>query len=170
MSFAPAALLIEVCPDLFVGSAADHESKVLGQAGWCIVHACKEPYHRQALGYSGRAAPSSHPEYLVARRGNRLILNFVDAPDPKYVPRELVDAALEFIHERLAEGSRVLVHCNRGESRAPTLALLYLARYTEELPSAIGPAFDEFRRRYPEYRPADGVHGYVVANWAEYAG
>lgn len=162
--------MIEVSPNLFVGSAADYESKVRDQAGWCVVHACKEPYHRQALGYSGRAAPSSHPEYLVARRGNRLILNFVDAPDPKYVPRELVDAALEFIHARLAEGSRVLVHCNQRESRAPTLALLYLARYTEELPSAIGPALDEFRRRYPEFRPADGVHGYVVANWAEYAG
>jgi len=116
--------MIEVSPNLFVGSAADYEFKVRDQAGWCVVHACKEPYHRQALGYSGRAAPSSHPEYLVARRGDRLILNFVDASDPKYVPRELVDAALEFMHARLAEDSRVLVHCNQGESRAPTLALL----------------------------------------------
>lgn len=87
--------MIEVYPNLFVGSAADYEREVHGQAGWCVVHACKEPYHRQALGYSGGAAPRSHPEYLVARRGDRLVLNFVDAPDPRYVPRELVDAALE---------------------------------------------------------------------------
>jgi len=116
--------VIEVYPNLFVGSAADYDREVRRQAGWCVVRACKEPYHRQALGYSGRAAPSSHPEYLVARRGDRLVLNFVDAPDPRYVPRKLVDAALEFVHECLAEGSRVLVHCNQGESRAPTLALL----------------------------------------------
>ena len=38
-------------------------------------------YHRQALGYRSRGAPKDHPEYLVARRGNRLILNIVDAND-----------------------------------------------------------------------------------------
>lgn len=161
--------MIEVSPNLFVGSAADYEFQVRAQAGWCVVQACKEPYHRQALGYFGRAAPKTHPEYLVAMRGDCLILNFVDAPDPKYVPRELVDAALEFMHARLAEGSRVLVHCNQGESRAPTLALLYLARHTSELPADIDGAVLEFRRRYPLYRPAGGVWGYVVANWMGYS-
>jgi hypothetical protein len=162
--------MIEVHPGLFVGSDDDYRHAVHGQLGWCVVHACKEPYHRQALGYTGRAAPKTHPEYLVARRGNRLILNFVDAPDPNYIPREMVDEALEFIHERLAEGSRVLVHCNQGESRAPTLALLYLAKFTTELPGDVRGAMDEFRRRYPPYNPAGGVRGFTIANWAEYAG
>jgi hypothetical protein len=77
----------EIHPHLFVGSEQDYESVVSKQAGWRVVHACKEPYHRRALGYSGRAAPKTHPEYLIARRGDRLILNLVDAPDPAYIPK-----------------------------------------------------------------------------------
>jgi hypothetical protein len=169
-SGAPKSLVIEVFPNLYVGNAADYELAVRGQVGWCVVHAYKEPYHRQALGYSGSGAPKDHPEYLVARRGEHLILNFIDAPDPRYIPRELIDAALEFIHECLAEGSRVLVHCNQGESRAPTLALLYLVKYTIELPGDMRGAIDEFRRRYPPYNPAGGVRGFTVANWTAYAG
>jgi hypothetical protein len=162
--------MIEVFPSLFVGNEDDYLRSVRGQVGWCVVHACKEPYHRQALGYTGRAASKNDPEYLVARRGNRLILNFGDAPDPAYIPREMVDKALEFMHECIAEGLHVLVHCNQGASRAPTLALLYLAKYTTELPCDVRGAIVEFRRRYPAYNPAAGVLGFTVANWDQYAG
>lgn len=65
--------MIEVCPNLCVGSEHD-EQRIRGQAGWFFIHACKEPYHRQALGYTGRAAAKTHPEYLIARRNGRLIL------------------------------------------------------------------------------------------------
>lgn len=77
--------MIEVYPNLFVGDEADYRI-VLNMSGWFIVHACKEPFHRQALGYAGRGAPKDHPEYLVAERDGRLILNLVDAPNPAYIP------------------------------------------------------------------------------------
>lgn len=32
-----------------------------------VVHACKEPCHRGAVGYSTRTISSSHPNYLVLR-------------------------------------------------------------------------------------------------------
>jgi len=70
--------MIEVYLNLFVGDQSDYEINVATQEGWAVVHACKEPYHRQALGYRVRGAPKDHPEYLVARRGNRLILNIVE--------------------------------------------------------------------------------------------
>jgi len=71
--------MIEIYPNLYIGNEDDYESKVRSETGWCVVHACKDPYHRQALGYTGRAAPKEHPEYLIARRDNQLILNLVDA-------------------------------------------------------------------------------------------
>ncbi len=77
--------MIEVYPFLYIGDQNDYESNVKHQPGWYVVHACKEPYHRQALGYTGRAVSNTHPEYLIARRGNRLILNMVDADDPSYI-------------------------------------------------------------------------------------
>ena len=70
--------MIEVHRNLFVGGEAD-EQQVRGHHGWFFIHACKEPYHRQALGYAGRAASKDHPEYLIARRDGRLILNLVFA-------------------------------------------------------------------------------------------
>lgn len=159
--------MIEVHPNLFVGSEAD-EQRVRGQAGWFFVHACKEPYHRQALGYSGRAAAKDHPEYLIARREGRLILNLVDVADVNYVAPEIVDAALEAIRANIGE-VRVLLHCNQGQSRSPTLALLYLARFTDRFAAmGLDEAIGAFREIYPLYNPARGMADYARLNWQRY--
>ena len=160
--------MVEIYTNLFIGDEGDGYS-VVGREGWAIVHAAKEPFHREALGYTGRAAPKEHAEYLIARRGERLILNLVDAPDPAYIPQMLLDEALKFIHERLAVGRRVLVHCNQGESRAPTIGLLYLVAYSDGWPFR-GLAFDQaeevFREIYPAYAPGAGMRGAAKA-WLE---
>ncbi len=41
--------MIEVHPRLFIGTELDYESQVRLREGWWVVHACKEPYHRQLL-------------------------------------------------------------------------------------------------------------------------
>lgn len=161
--------MIEVIPGLFVGSQADFEASVREQPGWAVVHACKEPYHRQALGYTTRGAPQNHPEYLIAQREDRLILNLVDAPDPKFIRPEIMDAAIAFIGERLDAGQRVLVHCNEGRSRGPGIALLFL--HTQGSVSGSFPeAEHEFRKLYPETQFAGGIRGFLEANWERYAG
>ncbi len=158
--------MIEVHPSLFVGSQMDYESQVGTANNWAIVHACKEPYHRQALGYSGRAAAKTHPEYLVVRRDNRLILNLVDVDDPAYIPDEIMDTSVAFIHERLNAGQRVLVHCNQGLSRSPSIAMLYLGTHTERLPrNSFEQAFTTFREIYPPFSPAAGVLGFLRRRW-----
>jgi predicted protein tyrosine phosphatase len=159
----------EVYRNLFVGDLDDYRFTVKDQDGWAIVHACKEPYHREALGYTGRGAPKEHPEYLVARRGHRLILNMIDPKDPAYIPTELVDAGLEFIHEQLSTEKRVLVHCNEGRSRSPGLALLYLARFTDVLPTtSYHEATLKFREIYPAFFPSNGVSGFLDQRWDQY--
>ncbi|MDP8207179.1 MAG: dual specificity protein phosphatase family protein [Candidatus Electryonea clarkiae] len=161
--------MIEVFQNLYIGNQDDYEKQVSKMNGWSIVHACKEPYHRAALGYIGRGAPKGHSEYLIARRGKRLILNLVDAPNPIYIPKEIMDAAVSFIHDELIKGKKVLVHCNLGGSRSPIIGLLYLAAL---LDSPLGDTFAEaeqdFKRIYPPYAPAGGVHGYAKENFDEY--
>ena len=115
--------MIEVYTKLFVGSELDYEGIVSRQSGWAVVQACKDPYHRQALGYSERAAPKNHPEYLVALRGMRLILNIVDANDPAFFDKGMITQALDFIDQQHSDKLNVLVHCNQGESRGPSIAL-----------------------------------------------
>lgn len=161
--------MIEIHPLLHVGSEVDYETLVRHRPGWRVVHACKEPYHRQTLGYSGRAAPKTHPEYLIARRESRLMLNLVDAPDPAYIPKQIIDAALDFIHQSLVNGANVLVHCNEGYSRAPSIALLYLLSRTDWLPhESADAAMTAFRALYPPYMPAAGVAGFIRSHFAQY--
>lgn len=161
--------MIEVFPRLFVGDEEDYEAVVRRQDGWSVVHACKEPYHRAAIGYSGRAAPKSHPEYLMARRDERLILNLVDAPDPAYIPKEIIDAALEFVESKLRDRRRVLVHCNEGNSRAPSIAFLYLVSRTDRFAGHnLDTALAAFKLLYPSYNPALGVRGFIRAHYDAY--
>jgi len=154
--------MIEVYPRLFIGSEADYERTVKHQGDWWVVHACKDPYHRQLLGYRGRGAPKNHPEYLVAKRGKRLFLNLIDADDPAYIPKQIIDTALHFIDKALKAEGRVLVHCNRGESRAPAIGFLYLLKHTHEIKADdFANAEAEFRKIYPGYTPARGMRTFV---------
>jgi hypothetical protein len=51
-------VVIEVRPNLFVGGGADFDA-VWDEPGWMILQCAKEPWHREALGYTGRGAPKS---------------------------------------------------------------------------------------------------------------
>lgn len=170
--------MIQVHPHLYLGSQHDAEANPDHP---CIVHACKEPYHRRALGYTGRAAPNTHPEYLFAERsvpgGARLILNLVDVPDPKYIHPAIVDKAVDFIAKRLEPSwlrdgespTPVLVHCNEGRSRCSLIGMAYLASIGM-LQESFEAAEEAFRKLYPPYQPAAGVRGFLMANWSRLRG
>lgn len=120
------------------------------------------------MGYTGRAAPKDHPEYLIAKRDKRLILNLVDAPNPDYIPKVIIDTAIEYIHEGLSNSQKVLVHCNLGESRSPSIGLLYLGIYTDKVPKEFIEAEQAYRGIYLSYNPGPGMRGFMMQNWNEY--
>lgn len=162
--------MIEVYSKLFVGDQDDYEYDVSQRSGWAIVQACKEPYHRRALGYlPGKAAPKG-PEYYVARRENRLILNMVDAPKPEFFYKEeMIDKALDFIDQMRANDINVLVHCNVGESRGPSIVLLYMAARLRVLSTeSLQAAEKQFRTIYPKYNPKVGIQGHLQQYWEKY--
>lgn len=161
--------MIEIYPNLFVGDQADYDLNVSRLAEWAVVHACKEPYHRQALGYKGLGAPKNHPEYLVARRGNGLILNMVDANNPAFFSKEMIEEALDFINVSLSNGMKVLVHCNLGESRSPAIALLFLATRSRTITDhSLEEAESEFLKKYSKYHPNPGLREHMHRNWDDY--
>lgn len=161
-------MMRQIFPQLYIGNDSDYLYN-LRLPGWKVVQACKDPFHRDALGYTGRSAPVDHPEYLMARRENRLILNLVDAEDPAYIHEECIDGALAFIRAGLREGYPVLVHCNQGRSRAPSIGLLYLASRTDTLPTGtLADAEYAFKQLYPDYAPGEGMRGFLLQNWYLY--
>ena len=101
----------EIVHNLYIGSQDDYEHIVKQEPGWRVIHACKEPYHRDALGYKGRGAPKDSPEYFFAYRGSDLILNLVDAASSQYIPKQIIEEAIHFIAKYIGE-SKILVHCN----------------------------------------------------------
>ena len=162
------AILTEVCKNLFIGNQLDYDTNVKQRSGWIVVHACKEPYHRQAVGYKGRACDKTHPEYLFALRGNHLILNLVDVDNPDWVSPIIVDAVMKFLDEGLAKGLKALVHCNQGMSRSAGLGLLYLAHIGQFSDMDFIAAEAGYRKLYPQYQPAGGIRDYCMQNWDLY--
>ena len=160
--------MIEIKQNLYIGNEQDYELVVKRQDGWAIVHACKEPYHRQAVGYSGRACAKNHPEYLIAKRGNRVMLNLVDVDNPDWVHPSIVDTAIQFVDENLGNGLNVLIHCNQGCSRSASLGMLYLAHIGKFIGMDFAKAEALYKEVYPPYSPAGGMRGYMIRNWTKY--
>ncbi len=131
-----------------------------------IVHACKSPCHQRAIGYRG-SLPPTHPHYLVLERGLDLYLNIIDPPVPLFKPA-LFSSFLAFAHLHWSAGARLLIHCNQGESRAPTLALLFLAK---DLGVIRNNSFEAarvgFASLYPGYNPGIGIQRYLTEHWPE---
>jgi predicted protein tyrosine phosphatase len=159
--------MIEITRNLFIGTANDYETQVKGKENWTTIHACKEPYHRQALRYMGRSAPKEHPEYYFAVRENRLILNLIDANTSNYIPKIIIDKALNYIDNSLKSNKKCLVHCNQGQSRSPSIGLLYLAQ-NKLLPNDFNSAEKEFKKIYPFYNPNNGIRDFIKKNWTNY--
>jgi predicted protein tyrosine phosphatase len=96
-------------------------------------------------------------------------MNIVDAPSPAFFAKEMIDQALDFIDETLDRGLKVLIHCNRGESRSPSIALLYLASRKAALPIvSLEAAEARFRSLYSAYNPKAGIRGFLSMHWSDY--
>lgn len=160
--------MIEITKNLYIGSQENYEREVKHSSeDWYVIHACKEPYHRLALGYTGRAASKDHPEYLIARREGRLILNLVDVDNPNYISKEIIDTAIEAIDLHIGN-KKVLVHCNQGCSRSATIGMLYLHSIGVISTNNFEDAEQQYIQLYPNYNPANGMRVYARDNWDMY--
>jgi hypothetical protein len=150
--------MIEVFPKLYVG---DQGSCRHDDPNLFVVHACKSPCHQTAVGYSG-SLPKDSPYYLDFYTGSDLYLNLIDPPVPLFMPASF----RTFLHHVVTRKGNILIHCNEGLSRAPSLALLYMAKGLGAIPNdSYAAARKEFEKIYPEYRPGQGIQTYLTDNW-----
>ena len=143
---------------LFVGPGAD-TYKFAGS----ILHCARDPWFVEAcksfvmpISYT---FPSCH-NTVVQPCYNEMALNMVDAQHPKYFSDEMINAGLDFITERLAEGDAVLVHCQEGISRSPSLTMLWLFEHGF-LSDDFKNACVEFKELYPPWKPNHGIFEYM---------
>ena len=160
--------MIEIYPDLYVGNQLDYEYNVKLKKDWAVVQACREPYHREALSYQGIDAPNDHSEYLFAKRENRLILNLIDIDSESFIVNNIIDTALKFIDDNLANGLNVLVHCNLGMSRSAGIAMLFLASKGIFAGKTMAEAEANYKLIYPPCSLSRGMFDYININWNKY--
>ena len=156
--------MIDVHNGLYVGKKADCR---VGDPEWAVVHACKSPCHQRAVGYTGSLS-KSHPYYLALERGTDLYLNLIDPPKPLFMAPSF-NSFLAFSRVQLEEGRKILIHCNQGESRAPSLALLLLAKLLSQISNeSYEAARAEFEILFNGYNPGRGIQKYLTDHWSEF--
>lgn len=148
-------------PNLFIGSESDCFYKQIDD--WAVIHACKSPCHQRTLGYKG-SLQSNHPNYLVYELENHMFLNMIDPKTPLFMP-PLFIASLDFIEKHISK-RKVLIHCNLGSSRSPSLALLYLAKRAKSINGeSYRKAIQDFIKLFPSYNPSRGIAVYLSVHW-----
>lgn len=131
--------------------------------GRAVVHACKEPCHRYALGYTAKTLASDHQHYLAKRTPSALYLNLIDPPVPLF-QRQSFQHFFDFT-DSLAQDTHLHIHCNQGQSRAPSLALLIMAKRLNALPNdSYAAARAAFSHHYP-YAPGKGLSVFLQSEW-----
>ena len=152
-------------PILFVGSDADYADA--NKKGYSILTCAKDGPngHRSMLGYKSLAAPKDKAsEYYFVQKGTHMGLNLIDADNPDWIPKPVIEAGLNFIDEQLRAGNKVLTQCNHGHSRGPTMGLMFMRRIGQ-VSNRFGNAMKEFHSLYPVYNPNRGMLTYMKNHW-----
>lgn len=150
--------MIEVYQNIFVGSYED--MLVLKESEWAFVHANKKMFDKLA----------GTCDQVVHEEGNRLFLNWIDVSDYKffdYMGRgsEVVVKALDFIDE-WRHKKKVIIQCDKGYSRSPSLALTWMAKRTNAISNeSLKAAQKDFYKMYEEYDPSLGIEMFLFLNW-----
>lgn len=123
-----------------------------------VVHACKHPCFINCK--------NTLDNKLFAIEDNNLYLNMIDPPLPMFSVG-LFTAFIDFVDERIND-MPVLVHCNKGLSRSPSLCLVYMAKRFGTLPDdSYESAKVEFEKEY-KYRPGQGIQIWLSKNWNKF--
>ena len=153
--------------NLFIGTLYDLSQT--NNQEWAIVHAT-QTIHYQIFGWNRTTNKpgKNHPNYIYYEEDNRISLNWVDGAAHLYnwSGVETFIKILNFIDKWIPK-KNVLVHCDQGQSRSPTLGLLYLAKRAKIISNdSFLAAKKEFIQYYFLYLPG-GIGEYVEENWNE---
>ncbi|MGL4524293.1 MAG: dual specificity protein phosphatase family protein [Spirochaetia bacterium] len=147
----------QVHTNFFIGN--DHDcARVKNDPHWVTVHACQSCYDGAIITDTSRT--------LFFEKSCDLYLDLLDIQDIlKKDTHPMVVAAFNFIDIHI-EDKNVLIHCNFGASRSPSIAFLYLCK-KGVLQGSYLRAMDQFLRLYPSYHPGSGMARYCQEYWKE---
>jgi len=144
----------EIYDGLYVGNDED-----CMEFKGAVVHACQSCFVR---GVHGRVEGRK-----VFENADDLYLNLLDISSLSYdYAYPIFKKSMEFIERKIKE-KEVLVHCNFGMSRSPSIALLYMAKKGYIDNSSFKNALDDFKKIYNYYSPGFGMYRYFDGYWKD---
>jgi intein/homing endonuclease len=147
---------------LSVGDRAACNAPRLHSAGKsaCIVHGCKTCHQAKA----GKLSPTDKRYLSFVEQGD-LYLNLIDATTA-YFQTQSFTAFLRFARDNWLDDRPITIHCDQGRSRAPMLAVLFMAKVLEIIPNtSLDDAMDAFEAQHGKLEPSEGIETYLRKNW-----
>lgn len=108
------------------------------------------PFDLQYLSLTHRAVP----------RGTFKRIEMIDSDDPAHFHIEQFKEGVDFIKK-----SPTLVFCDQGGSRAPSMAMLYMANTHQISSRNYFSACRDFLQIYPWFKPNTGIRVFMASNW-----
>lgn len=131
-------MVSKIAGNIYVGDDSDCNS----EDGWVIIHACKTCFKK------------------VDKNDCDLYLNMIDPIQPLF-NLQLFKDAVDFINKNI-KYKKILIHCNKGMSRSPSIAMLYVFGNLD-----YGEAQYNMSEVYNKYQPSLGIDTYMEENWEQ---
>lgn len=133
ISFGPGLYIVEVVPGLFMGDLSTSQNFTILREKRIdvIVNLCAK---------NGERVTHEEIQYID--------FNLSDREDFEILSH--FDRICTVIHEKIKQGQRVFVHCQKGISRSPTIMIAYMIRYQQ---TGYEDAFDQLKKLSPNVGP-----------------
>lgn len=155
----------EVGTNIFVGQA--REANILNKDNWSLL-GVTNTYHYLIHGWVRGGKYTDNRCYIIHEEPGLMSVNWVDAAakffDYKGEGVKNFKKILDFIER---QEKPVLIFCDQGMSRSPSVAMVYLAKRLHSIPSgSFEEALHAFLDIYPSYSPG-GIADFIKAHWEE---
>lgn len=144
--------------NLYLGSKNDYyliESEIEDKSDWVFVHCCRSFY---------KNLKQKDTKVIIINKD--LYIDWENLPDTSSFEISDFILAMDFL-DKYIKTNKILIHCDWGQSRSPTLVLVYLAKRLKLIPNTFIGALEQFVKIYPDYHLPSGISKFVKLNWNE---
>lgn len=160
--------MIKVHDKIYVGQS--RMVKLLNPSEYAFVNVSSK-YHYELHKWQKGFKYADDPCYIICQKDNVMSVNWVDAAAKFYDWQgkgvETFIKILDFIDQFRDTSKKVYIFCDLGQSRSPSIALLYLAKRLKTISNEnYDAAKQDFLLLYPYYNPG-GIADFISEHWEE---